>query len=659
MIRSAWLLTGIVACSVCFSHTLMAQDSLETTVPDSVQADSVLSQKPFPDTTKVEVEPEPVPEGIVPWTRSEIILTEVTNDSLLRWEIWPNWGDYYAYRRDVISYRQGTVGRVDAFDIAGFEPYEQFLSLEGIDLRDPLTGYVNYNYVPNLKIGKVLESNYGSYHSEVRMKQYHILAPISYLNYDEAKYNYRNLEFMVTQNFTERTNLEISFWDRRDGDSYPNNEVNGNQIVLRGYHYLNNKYQLRTVFIRNQFDSDESFGYSYSDSVAFPFDKFTAPSRVNGRGSNKLRRDFIVGLYHRKDTSGVEDTGIELSNTKNEFGLSYPSDTLSWELSGLKARAFKRIGTKALGLTADGSWSYFNFRKSRSFSLDNWNIAELNTQFYFQPVAGVEVNAVGSFKSRSDGFTGYDAGVGLSLNPIEQMRVYGNATVFSRIPTIQALYWQSLVIQGNPDLENEEGISVFGAADLNAGDYVKFGIKGRWKQATSGTYLIPDSTFTNSDDYSLLSGTVYGKFENRLFEFESSATVQGLNNQIPSSELEANNLNNRRLWIRNSGFVKGYVFDRAAYLKMGLKTILSPQYYGSRLFVTGAQYWQANSYTESDIPSFFRMDAELSARVRGIMVVIRWENLLDGFGQAGYFEAATFPMPQRRLIVGIRAQFRN
>jgi len=59
------------------------------------------------------------------------------------------------------------------------------------------------------------------------------------------------------------------------------------------------------------------------------------------------------------------------------------------------------------------------------------------------------------------------------------------------------------------------------------------------------------------------------------------------------------------------------------------------------------------------VPAFFRLDAELSARVRAIMVVIRWENALDGLGQAGYFETASFPMPPRRLIVGIRAQFRN
>lgn len=644
-------------CSVCLSHALKAQDSLVTIVPDSVQADTA-SIKTL-DKESVQDESEPSVEGIVPWTRSQTGMTQVTNDSLLRWEIWPNWGDYYAYRKDVISYRQGTVGRQDAFDIAGFEPYEQSLTLEGIDLKDPMTGYVNYNYIPNLKIGKVLESNYSGYYSDVRMKQYHILAPISYLNYDEAKYNYRNLEFMVTQNFTERTNLEISFWDRRDGDSYPNNEVIGNQIVLRGYHYLNNRYQIRTVFLRNQFDSDESFGYTYSDSVAFPFDRYTAPSKVNGSGSDKLRRDFIVGIYHRKDTSDVEDAGLELSNTRNKFGMSYPSDTLSWDLSGFKARAFKKVGTQDLGLTIGGSWSYFNFKNSRSFSLDSWSISELNTHFYHKPVSMIELNALGSINRRSDGFTGYDVGLGVSLRPMEQLKLYGNAGLFSRIPTVQALYWQSLIVQGNPDLDNEKGISVFGGADLNAGNYFRFGVKGRWKEADSGTYLIPDSTFTNSDDYNLISGTVYGRFENHLFEFESSATVQGLNNQAPRSEVEANNLNSRRLWIRNSGFVKGYVFDRAAYLKMGLKTLLSPQYYGSRLFVTGAQYWQANSFTESDIPSFFRMDAELSARVRGIMVVIRWENLLDGIGQAGYFEAATFPMPERRLIVGIRAQFRN
>ena len=77
------------------------------------------------------------------------------------------------------------------------------------------------------------------------------------MNYDEASDNYRNLEFMVTQNFTERTNLELSYWDRRDGGYYPRNDVEGSQIVARAYHYLNQRVQLRALFIRNQFDMED------------------------------------------------------------------------------------------------------------------------------------------------------------------------------------------------------------------------------------------------------------------------------------------------------------------------------------------------------------------------------------------------------------------
>ena len=92
---------------------------------------------------------------------------------------------------------------------------------------------------------------------------------------------------------------------------------------------------------------------------------------------------------------------------------------------------------------------------------------------------------------------------------------------------------------------------------------------------------------------------------------------------------------------------------------MGILTTFSPLTYRSRLFNTELQFWENAALDEVEIPAFFRMDAELSARLRSMMILIRWENTLDGFGQAGYFEAATLPMPGRRLIVGIRAQFRN
>lgn len=105
-------------------------------VPDSVSTDTTgaeivpagtLNPLSLPsDTTKQEVEDEPEPTVIIPWEEKKPIGAQtITNDSLMRWQIWPNWGDYQAYRRDVISFRQGTSGRIDAYHINGYEPHEQ------------------------------------------------------------------------------------------------------------------------------------------------------------------------------------------------------------------------------------------------------------------------------------------------------------------------------------------------------------------------------------------------------------------------------------------------------------------------------------------------------------------------------------------------------
>jgi hypothetical protein len=229
---------------------------------------------------------------------------------------------------------------------------------------------------------------------------------------------------------------------------------------------------------------------------------------------------------------------------------------------------------------------------------------------------------------------------------------------FSNIPSIQSQFWDGNRYSGNPDLENEMGYSATGDLQLILNSKLRFGLKGRYKISENSVWISSDTTFINSSEYDQMTGTFYGNFENHLFEFSSSATIQQFNYSEADPLNSSINEQDQVLWVRNSAFVKGYVFDRAAYLKMGFKTLLSPLAYGARTYNTELGIWQGNSM-EQDIPPFFRLDAELSARIRGIMVVMRWENALDGFGQAGYFEAAGFPMPPRRLLVGIRAQFRN
>jgi len=646
---------------------LLMAGSLFAQVSDSTAIDSAQVEMTTPDsllTTPSDSldqkrKEKPKPEDVSPWNESNPVGSHViTNDSLMRWEIWPNWGDFQAYRNDVISFRQGTNGRVDAYHINGYEPLEQEFEMEGISLNNPITGLTNFNLVPHRKIGLVTESYGGNYYSDIKLRDYYIVKPISYLNYDEAGGAYRNLEFLVSQNFTERTNLELSYWDRRGGGYYPNSSINGSQVFGRVYHHLNEQFLIRGMYMRNQFTNDEPFGYVIGDPVTFPFSEFRSAPQTSNANSKLTRWDLIGGIYHRKDSSSFEDAGLEISITKNKKNLRFSGDTLGWDLRTLNADIFKSINLGGISLRAEVGAQNHSLEGASTLSESSWS--ELNGELSasYNVFNNSRIYGIAKMDNRNDGSFGYDATGGLKAELFERLTAGVSASSFSRIPTMQAMFWESKNYTGNPDLENETGISAAGKIDFKLTPTITFGASGRYKISDNSTFLSQDSSFINSGEIDHLAGTVYGRFENHLFEIESSGTLQQFNYDEQNAPSAAFNYQDQIVWLRNSAFVKGYVFDRAAYLKIGVKTLLSPLYYSARTFNTELGYWQGNS-SYQELPSFFRLDGELSARVRGIMVVLRWENALDGLGQAGYFESAGFPMPPRRLIVGIRAQFRN
>jgi hypothetical protein len=632
--------------------------SVDSTQTEFAPSDS-LQTEPVDSVTSKKKE-KPKPENVAPWREKNQAFGSnvITNDSLMRWQIWPNWGDYQAYRKDVISYRQGTNGRVDAYHINGYQPLEQEIEMEGMSLNNPITGLVNYNLVPHRKIGLASESYRGNYHSNIRLRDYYIVKPISYLNYDEAGGAFRNLEFLVSQNFTAQTNLELSYWDRRGGGYYPNSEITGSQVFGRLYHHLNEQYLIRGMYVRNQFTNDEPFGYIIGDPQVFPFSEFTSAPQSSNGNSKLTRWDLVGGIYHRPDSSSAEDAGFEMSITNNEKKLRFNGDTLGWDLRSFGAKLFKRFDLNRISIRGEVEAQNHSLDNNSILNETSWTELDAELLASYKLFRETSLYGSGEINNRSDGAFGYDLTAGLKAYFDERLTVGVSASSFSKIPTMQAMYWQSKNYIGNPDLDNETGISTAANIDFKLTPTITFGASGRYKISENSTFLSPDSSFINSGKIDQIAGTVYGKFENHLFEIESSGTVQQFTYGSQPEPIAAFNHQDQIIWLRNSAFVKGYVFDRAAYLKVGVKTLLSPFYYSARSFNTELGYWQGNS-TYQELPAYFRLDGELSARIRGIMVVLRWENALDGLGQAGYFESAGFPMPPRRLIVGIRAQFRN
>jgi len=148
--------------------------------------------------------------------------------------------------------------------------------------------------------------------------------------------------------------------------------------------------------------------------------------------------------------------------------------------------------------------------------------------------------------------------------------------------------------------------------------------------------------------------TPFFNFGNSFLELSGSATYQQFENGTSQPFLNEK----ERIWLKGSLYLKGYLFDRATYVKAGFAGMMSPYRYQAADYNPVLDIWQPLS-DDPLLPAYNRLDFDLSARVRTILILLRWENILDDVTQRGYFETAGYPMGQRRFIFGIRTFFRN
>jgi len=105
------------------SHGL-AQELVQSDTLNQVQADTQFVQHSRVDVTEaIQASKKDTAKKaikITPWKYSKPLgMTEVSNDSLLRWQMWPNWVYRMNRKSGVISYRLGTLGRTDGLLIEG------------------------------------------------------------------------------------------------------------------------------------------------------------------------------------------------------------------------------------------------------------------------------------------------------------------------------------------------------------------------------------------------------------------------------------------------------------------------------------------------------------------------------------------------------------
>ena len=621
--------------------------------------------------------------GVKPWRwvgRSSWGAREVSTDSLLRWEHYTDGHAFWAQRRDVVAYELGTVGRPSGHYVQGFGPGDQTVYLEGIDLSNPITGLPELQYVPIYKVSSIQEQSTHRLRSDWRIRDYYLVKPISTLNYDESSFTYRNLEFGVGHNFSERSHLELSFWDRRAGGDYPASELKGSQVFAKGYYHLSTTLRIDAWVANNSFEADESFGYS-NVPKAFPFSEYGPSPRRSSVSSRSSRSDWFVRLGHRPDSGSAAQSSLQLGRTTHKFTLPFGTDTTAWNIRSLWLAGATTLEGRNWGLSAEGRWSGFTNRAGsdigfHSIKQSNWWESNANLEGYWQltPMASVRMGVEQVLSGdRGAALSGW---VGLDVNR-KDIRADVRLGQGTQLRSIQEEYWTSnswqddvLDVGLNNGLNNsksplQQSQYISASVDLWPERFLSPWVNARYR-IESGTALLAPSEVAEdgmriyyANEHSFWSTSIGLDAHSSKWEYGLSATAFNRGNgqiQSQSAELFETDMQFR---LRSYAFWKGYVFERAAYTKMGIRLYGTPFASRNLAFDTAAQWWSVQQNGLAVQPAFLRADVELSSRVRSMMVFLRWENVGQGFLDPGYFGADSFPMPGRRLVVSIKATFRN
>lgn len=647
--------------STLIDTTLTDTTFTDTTISDTTFADTTRTGSTLADSTQAPAKPS---IRIIPWKSNYAIkAVRVSGDSLMRWQNWPDWT--FKKNRDpgVLSFRLGSVGRSSALMIDAHEPRHQQLLWEDVPMQNPVSGTVNWSVIPIHKVESIYEEGHGITHNtNLYLKNYYVNKPVSKLIFDESKFDRRALEFWITQNFTQKTNAEISYWDRRAGGAYPRSSFTGSQIYARVYHQMDNTRFLKLRFLNGSRNLNEPFGYSIADMRTYTFNRFnTTPNQSSGTSSTSF--STLALSYHRRpaDSTAVPETlraGLFMDNHKRE--VTYTADTTYTKIQKLGLFAHKWLNWNPLKIEGMARYEQFlNKDRSRS-NLDtgSWGLATGTGTVRLDPLSWANLTGEATYKYRTDGYSSYSVGGDLELDFAGRITLSGGASHGTLMPSPQQLYWNSVEYSGATDLSSEGILEAHASAKATILEGLNAGAHGQIKQISEASFLNTQNQFVDVPQYESVSVTGFSDFTNRHFELSASATAQQYQNIEAAPGSEIPNFQTTRIWLKGGAYWKGYLFDRATYLKAGVSGMFSPNPYLAEHYNTALDHWQPAS-TDQQLPWYSRVDVDISARVRSIMFVLRFENVLDDVNQLGYFETANYPMPPRRFLFGVRAIFSN
>jgi hypothetical protein len=614
--------------------------------PDSLaMSDTLAKAEPEADST------------INPWVyRPRLGYQRVATDSLLRWEIWSSLADRMARQPGVVSYRLGGLGREHALWVDGYAPESQELSWEGIRLQDPITGLVNWHDIPHHQLYAYDQSaDGGRFRTDFITQRYYQNKPMTRLNYDESAHRYRSLEFTVSENINRTTNVTLNYWDRRDGDAYEQFDMTGRQIWGEIHHLLSDRSAIRVGILNNKREQQESFGYIMNNPALFPFDRFEA-APVNRANSEVQNTTIRADYFWRPDTT--QPAGLQLSLYRQGFTRDfYQTDTSSVDVRTYGGQGAWKVEWK--GLRAGIDWnSEYKYLSAAENSVDpdlGWWRHQAQAELGYEIGGGLGIRVRGQGELRQQEFyPGGQVKLGWQKNRWK-LNVWGYWSELSR--PLWYTEWQAL----NPPDPQAHKIAkgVGGSINVPLGNYIDIGGRTHFRLIDNDWAFSEDSSFMALPTMLHQSHSVFVRLNSKHVESEVSLTTRDIQpfdkTSVPAERVADGGL---QMLLKGSVYWKGYVLNRAAYVKGGLAGQWIPIAFKAPYYRPEFHTWQWN-HSQPAVPGHYRLDAELSARVRSILFLMRYENVLDGLGQAGYFETIPYPMPSRRFMFGFRVVFNN
>ena len=641
----------------------VASDTLAVIRADTLEVRAVAIDTlavPAIDTVSVTV-----PEVIVRYKTLQFTdlpgYNSVLTDSTLRWMQLLNLAEWYNRRPGAITNRLGGLGRPDAAVLNGHAPAMQSVYFEGIPVADPVSGLVNVNRIQMHHIDLMQEQTaFTNAETHYRLRRYYLVRPVTRINYEQGPDGLISTDGLVSLNVNHRTNLEMSLWNMADGGFYPRDSYKGLQANVGVHHQYTSRLAFRAGLYYNSHQLAEPGGYQMASMVTFPFDRFlSAPVLASARSSVRqtlLRTDFY---YRAAEEKPVELEGGVWHQRFRRFFFSSTDTTFYRTLQfGTHASWYKTAGPADMRVTGRAAYNSMDPDRGRSLRISRWAEAEGRIDAGISPGNMVRITGTGSLAYRSDGFSDFGAGGGLSVNPDGRIGIDANVSAGSRMPTMQQLYWRDSPYRANRNLDpvqiQRADVSVSWTTASQSGA----GVKGYVSRISNDILMNTDSTFINSENYFSIGGEVFATLNSTNWEIDLSSTVLLYHSDETGPQNSLLATSGTRFRNRVSIYRKGYLFDYATYIKAGLHGVLSPAAYRAADYNPALDWWDMAPETEP-LPSFYQVDLDFSARIRSVFLLMRYENLFDQAGQRGYFETPYYPMPGRRFRLGIRWVLRN